>query len=195
MTFLSVTRSKQYTTPYRLDMSLDETTATAVQCSDDVLYTPCTECRGSGWYPDRTCNDLDISSQGPHCRCSELSLMPEQQTVWDNVRYLPGVRLRDSDRRGNRRNVWRENVNKCFVVLRLCSRSLSGVYVYLYRHISILLRVACELDSCKRDFELIWVNCIVGRVRTHYARPCILVFFSFFVLLDVLHCASLVRNK
>jgi len=88
-----------------VDMSLVEATTTARQCFNDVVYTPCTECQGSGWsFPDRPCNDLDdMRSQGPHCKCSELSMTPENQNVWQTVRYLPGVWVRD--RRDNRPDV------------------------------------------------------------------------------------------
>ena len=79
-----------------LDMTdLSETTATPVQCSDDITY--CTECQGHGWTPHRACDDVmndTAGSRGPHQKCSEQSLTPEQQKFWQTVRELPGLRMR-----------------------------------------------------------------------------------------------------
>jgi len=82
-----------------LDMTnLNETTTTAVQSSDDITY--CTECQGQGWTPRRPCDDVmddTVRSRGPHQMCTEPSLTPEQQRVWQTVRDLPGVRIRGSN--------------------------------------------------------------------------------------------------
>jgi len=57
----------------------------------------CTECRSheGGWSPRRRCDDTN-DSRGPHTKCSESSLTPEQEAFWHSVRYLPGVRLRSA---------------------------------------------------------------------------------------------------
>ena len=75
---------------------LSETIATPVQSSDDTVAY-CTECQGHGWTPRIPCDDVmddTVRSRGPHQKCSEPSLTPEQQRVWDTVRDLPGVRIR-----------------------------------------------------------------------------------------------------
>jgi len=64
----------------------------------------CTQCRSldGGWTPQRRCNDTN-DSNGPHTKCSEPSLTPEQEAFWRRVRHLPGVRLRDA---AGRNNLW-----------------------------------------------------------------------------------------
>ena len=87
-----------------LDMTnRSETTTTATQSSDDISdITYCTECQGHGWTPRRPCDDVmddTVRSRGPHQMCTQPSLTPEQQRVWQTVRDLPGVRIRVT--RGN----------------------------------------------------------------------------------------------
>lgn len=46
----------------------------------------CTECRGSGW--------SSTGHKGPHRQCTQPSLTLQQETVWNSVRHLSGVRRR-----------------------------------------------------------------------------------------------------
>jgi len=57
----------------------------------------CSECRGTGWTPRRRCCDITVDhSRGPHQQCTEPSLTPDQLAVWETVRHLPGVRIRQT---------------------------------------------------------------------------------------------------
>jgi len=57
----------------------------------------CTECGGTGWTPRRRCCDITVDhSRGPHQQSTEPSLTPDQLAVWETVRHLPGVRIRQT---------------------------------------------------------------------------------------------------
>jgi len=57
----------------------------------------CSECRGTGWTPRRRCCDITVDhSRGPHQQSTEPSLTPDQLAVWETVRHLPGVRIRQT---------------------------------------------------------------------------------------------------
>jgi len=57
----------------------------------------CSECGGTGWTPRRRCCDITVDrSRGPHQQCTEPSLTPDQLAVWETVRHLPGVRIRQT---------------------------------------------------------------------------------------------------
>jgi len=57
----------------------------------------CSECRGTGWTPLGRCSDITVDhSRGPHQQSTEPSLTPDQLAVWETVRHLPGVRIRQT---------------------------------------------------------------------------------------------------
>jgi len=57
----------------------------------------CSECGGTGWTPRRRCCDITVDhSRGPHQQCTEPSLNADQLAVWETVRHLPGVRIRQT---------------------------------------------------------------------------------------------------
>ena len=57
----------------------------------------CTECRGTGWTRRRHCCDITVDhSRGPHQLSTEPSLTADQLAVWETVRHLPGVRIRQT---------------------------------------------------------------------------------------------------
>ena len=57
----------------------------------------CSECGGTGWTPRGRCCDITVDhSRGPHQQCTEPSLTPDQLAVWETVRHLPGVRIRQT---------------------------------------------------------------------------------------------------
>jgi len=57
----------------------------------------CSECRGTGWTPRGRCCDITVDhSRGPHQQSTEPSLTPDQLAVWETVRHLPGVRIRQT---------------------------------------------------------------------------------------------------
>jgi len=57
----------------------------------------CSECRGTGWTPRGRCCDITVDhSRGPHQQSTEPSLTADQLAVWETVRHLPGVRIRQT---------------------------------------------------------------------------------------------------
>jgi len=57
----------------------------------------CSECLGTGWTPRGRCCDITVDrSRGPHQQSTEPSLTPDQLAVWETVRHLPGVRIRQT---------------------------------------------------------------------------------------------------
>ena len=57
----------------------------------------CSECRGTGWTPRGRCCDITVDhSRGPHQQSTEPSFTADQLAVWETVRHLPGVRIRQT---------------------------------------------------------------------------------------------------
>ena len=57
----------------------------------------CSECGGTGWTPRGRCCDITVDhSRGPHQQSTEPSLNADQLAVWETVRHLPGVRIRQT---------------------------------------------------------------------------------------------------
>jgi len=57
----------------------------------------CSECLGTGWTPRGRCCDITVDhSRGPHQQSTEPSFTADQLAVWETVRHLPGVRIRQT---------------------------------------------------------------------------------------------------
>jgi len=75
-------------------LEFPETTATAVQCSDDLVGDDYEGYQGQEWTAQGPCNHVlehPVHSRGPIQQCSEppLTQPEEQQRLWEDMRHLP----------------------------------------------------------------------------------------------------------